>query len=192
MKPQDKAAGTKEKILTRVLPLFLVNNYESITIGLMEDATRITRGTIYRYFDNKEDIFKQAIFRYYDSPQNVLFAVHPEKHSLADYWKLKICQLESAYSYLREYGILVDMLAISYYIEIQGMRIIPTFRDLIISHRHRNLKYWSLVLRNTPDISLNTQRMSYQRAGQIYHGLFMQLCSNYPKGKTTLPTILFP
>lgn len=192
MKPQDKAAGTKEKILTRVLPLFLVNNYESITIGLMEDAARITRGTIYRYFDNKEDIFKQAVFRYYDSPQNVLYALHPEKHGLAEYWKLKMSQIESAYSYLREYGLLVDMLAISHYIEIQGMRIIPAFRDLIVTHRHRNLKYWSLVLRNTPDISLNTQRMSYQRAGQIYHSLFLQLCSSYPKGKATLPDISFP
>ncbi len=192
MKPQDNSTGTKEKILTRVLPLFLVNSYESITIGLMEDATRITRGTIYRYFDNKEDIFRQAVLRYYDSPQNVLFAIHPEKHNLAKYWKLKICQLESAYSYLRKYGILVDMLAISHYIEIQGMRIIPGFRDLIVSHKHRNIKYWSLVLRNTPDISLNTQRMSFQRAGQIYHGLFLQLCSSYPKGKATLPAISFP
>lgn len=191
MKPQEKATGTKEKILTRVLPLFLVNNYETITIGLMEDATRITRGTIYRYFDNKEDLFKQAVFRYYDSPQNVLFALHPENYSLAEYWKLKIQQLESAYSYLREYGILVDMLAISHYIEIQGMRIIPALRDLIVSHRHRNLKYWSLVLRNTPDITLNTQRISYQRAGQIYHGLFLQICSSYPKAKSTLPNISF-
>lgn len=191
MKPQEKTIGTKEKILTRVLPLFLVNNYEAITIGLMEDATRITRGTIYRYFDNKEDLFKQAVFRYYDSPQNVLFAIQPEKHNLTEYWKLKIQQLESAYSYLREYGILVDMLAISHYIEIQGMRILPALRDLILSHRHRNLKYWSLVLRNTPDITLNTQRISYQRAGQIYHGLFLQICSSYPKAKSTLPNISF-
>lgn len=192
MKPTEKAAGTKEKILTRVLPLFLVNNYESITIGLMEDATRITRGTIYRYFDNKEDIFNQAVLRYYNSPLNVLFSMKPEKHCLEDYWELKIHQLESAYSYIREYGILVDMLAISHYIEIQGMRIIPAFRDLIISHRSRNLKYWSLVLRNTPDISLDTQKMSYLRAGQIYHGLFLQLCSSYPNGKSSLPAIKFP
>lgn len=191
MKPQEKATGTKERILTRILPLFLVNNYETITIGLMEDATRMTRGTLYRYFDNKEDIFKQALLRYYDSPQNVLFAMHPEKHNLAEYWKLKIRQLECAYSYLREYGILVDMLALSHYIEIQGMRIIPNLRDLIVSHRHRNLKYWSLVLRNTPDITLNTQRISYQRAGQIYHGLFLQICSSYPKAKSTLPNISF-
>lgn len=192
MKSQEKAAGTKERILTRILPLFLVNNYESITIGLMEDATRMTRGTIYRYFDNKEDIFKQALFRYYDSPQNVLFAIQPEKHNLTEYWKLKIQQLECAYSYLREYGILVDMLAISHYIEIQGMRIIPSFSEMIASHKHRNLKYWSLVLRNTPDISLNIKRISYLRVGQIYHGIFLQLCSNYPKGKLSLPPIKFP
>ena len=169
----------------------MVNNYESITIGLMEDATRLTRGTIYRYFNNKEDIFKQALFRYYDSQQNVLFAMDPDRYILTEYWKLKIQQLESAYLYLREYGILVDMLAISHYIEVQGMRIIPTFRDLIVSHKHRNLKFWSLVLRNTPDITLNTKKISYQRAGQIYHGLFMQLCSNYPNVKLTLPNISF-
>lgn len=183
MKPQEKVSGTKEQILTRILPLFLVNNYEAITIGLMEDATRMTRGTIYRYFENKEDIFKQAVFRYYDSPLNVLFAVHPEKHNLAEYWKLKIRQLESAYSYLREYGIIANMLAVSHYIEIQAMRIIPAFNDIIISHNHRNIKYWSLVIRNTPDISLNTRIISYKDIGQIFQGLFLQLCTSYPKGK---------
>ncbi len=180
MKPQEKAAGTKERILTRILPLFLGNNYESITIGLIEDTTRMTRGTSSRRH-----------YRYYDSPRNVLFAIPPEKYNLTEYWKLKLRQLECAYSYLREYGILVDMLAISHYIEIQCMRIIPTFRDLIASHEHRNLKYWSRILRNTPDIILNTHRMSYQRAGEIYQGLFLQLFSSYPNGKSNLPNISF-
>ncbi len=188
---ENKSIRTKAKILTRVLPLFLVNNYESITIALMEDATRITRGTIYRYFDNKEDIFNQAVAQYYDSPLNVLYALNSEKHTLESYWGLKIKQLESSYAYLREYGIFVNVLAISHYIEIQATRINPSFNEIVLSHRHRNLEYWSLVLRNTPNFTLNTKNISYQRAGLIYHGLYMQLCSSYPKAKLDLPTIVF-
>lgn len=188
----DKKIGTKEKILKRVLPLFLVNNYESITIGLMENATRLTRGTIYRYFENKEDIFTQAVNRYYDSPLNVLYALDPGNKTLEDYWKLKISQLESSYEYLKEYGILVDMLAISHYIEIQGTNITSSFIDLIKSHKQKNMQYWTQVLKNTPTLFLNTKKISYNRAGEIYHGLFLQLCSTYPKGTSILPEIKFP
>ncbi len=192
MLTENKNNRTKAKILTRVLPLFLVNNYESITIALMEDATRITRGTIYRYFENKEDVFNQAIVQYYDSPLNVLFSLKPEQHTLESYWKLKIQQLKSAYEYLREYDVFTDALAISHYIEMQAIRINPSFNDIVISHKHKNLKYWSLVLRNTPNFTLNTNNISYQNAGQIYYGAYLQLCSFYPKMKLDLPNLVFP
>lgn len=107
MKQPEKITSTKERILERVLPLFLVNNYETITIALMESATRITRGTIYRYFENKEDIFCQAVMQYYDSPLNVLFSIEADNHTLQSYWVIKMKQLESAYGYLRNYGILI-------------------------------------------------------------------------------------
>lgn len=188
---ESKNTDTKTKILARVLPLFLVNNYESVTIALMEDATRITRGTIYRYFNNKEDIFNQSVVQYYDSPLNVLYALNPEKHTLDSYWKLKIRQLESSYEYFRKCGIFADVLAISHYIEIQALRIVPSFNEIVISHRHRNAKYWSLVLKNTPDFTLNTKNISYQRAGLIYNGVYLQLCSSYPKVKLSLPEIVF-
>lgn len=189
---EEKNTSTKTKILTRVLPLFLVNNYESVTIALMEDATRITRGTIYRYFEDKEDIFNQAVIQYYDSSLNVLYALDPKNHTLESYWKLKIGQLESSYKYLRGFGIFADILAISHYIEVQATRITPSFNDIVTSHKHRNLKYWSLVLKNTPGLTLNTKKMTYQRAGLIYHGLYLQLCSYYPKTKLSLPDIVFP
>lgn len=187
-----KNTSTKTKILKRVLPLFLVNSYESVTIALMEDATRITRGTIYRYFNDKEDIFNQAVVQYYNSSLNVLYALDPKNHTLESYWKLKIGQLESSYKYLRDFGIFADTLAISHYIEVQATHIVPSFNDMIISHRHRNLKYWSLVLKNTPAFTLNSKNMTYKKAGLIYHGLYLQLCSYYPNIKPNLPDIVFP
>ncbi|MBQ7820318.1 MAG: TetR/AcrR family transcriptional regulator [Bacteroidales bacterium] len=188
---KSKTTRTKDKILTRVLPLFLVNNYESVTISLIENATRITRGTIYKYFNNKEDIFNQAVYNYYDSPLNVLFALNSEQHTLEDYWKLKIQQLKHSYDYLRQYGIFANALAISHYIEVQATLMDPTFNEIVILHRHKNLKHWSLVLSNTPGSNMDAKSMSYQRAGLIYHGLYLQLCSYYPKINTNLPNIKF-
>ena len=188
----ENKTNTKAKILKRVLPLFLVNNYEAVTIALMEDATSITRGTIYRYFDDKKDIFNQAVVQYYNSSLNVLYALDPRNHTLETYWKLKIRQLESSYEYLQEYGIFADMLAISHYVEVQATRVVPSFNEMTMSHRHRNLKYWSFVLKNTPGFTLDTKNMTYKKAWLIYHGLYLQLCSHYPKIRPSLPEIVFP
>lgn len=75
---------------------------------------------------------------------------------------------------------------------MQAIRINPSFNDIVISHKHKNLKYWSLVLRNTPNFTLNTNNISYQNAGQIYYGAYLQLCSFYPKMKLDLPNLVFP
>lgn len=131
----------------------------------MESATRITRGTIYRYFENKEDIFCQAVMQYYDSPLNVLFSIEADNHTLQSYWVIKMKQLESAYEYLRNYGILINVLAISHYIEVQAARIMPSFKDMILSHKLLNARYWTKVVKNTPDdtVSFSGWRQTHSK-----------------------------
>lgn len=191
MKQPETIISTKEKILKRVLPLFLVNNYETVSIALMESATRITRGTIYKYFENKEDIFCQAVMHFYDSPLNVLYSVEAGKHTLQSYWDVKMKQIESAYEYLKNYGILIDMLAISHYIEVQAIRIMPSFKDLILSHKLLNARYWTKAVKNTPILINSNIKMTYKGIGQIYHGVYLHRCSTYPLCKLTLPNISF-
>lgn len=190
MKQPETIISTKERILERVLPLFLVNNYETVSIALMESATRITRGTMYKYFENKEDIYCQAVMQYYDSPLNVLYSVEAGNHTLQSYWEVKIKQLESAYEYLKGYGIFVDMLAISHYLEVQSSRIMPSFKDLISSHRLLNARYWTKAVKNTPVLVDKNKDTSYKSIGQIYHGAYLHRCSTYPKCKASLPKII--
>lgn len=190
MKQPITIISTKEKILERVLPLFLVNNYESVSIVLMESATKITRGTIYKYFENKEDIFCQAVIQYYDSPLNVLYSVEAGKHTLQSYWEVKMKQIESAYEYLKNYGILIDMLAISHYIEVQAIRIMPSFKDLIFTHKLLNARYWTKAVKNTHGLMDKNKETSYKSIGQIYHGAYLHRCSTYPKCKASLPKIM--
>lgn len=183
----------KQKILESVLPLFLVTNYEAITIAMMENATRITRGTIYKYFDNKEDIFCQAVLQYYNSPLNVLYSVEPHNHNLKSYWEVKMKQIQNAYEYLKNYGILIDMLAISHYIEVQSLRIMPWFKQVISSQKLLNEGYWIQVVKNTHDMlypnSIPNKTIPFQRLGEIYNGLYLKVCSMYPDCKFNLPDI---
>lgn len=190
MKQPETIISKKEKILERVLPLFLVNNYETVSIALMESATRITRGTMYKYFENKEDIFCQAVMQYYDSPLNVLYSVEAGKHTLQSYWEVKMKQIESAYEYLKNYGILIDMLAISHYIEVQAIRIMPSFKDLIVSHKLLNARYWTKAVKNTYGLKDGNKETSYKSIGQICHGAYLHRCSTYPKCKSYLPKII--
>ena len=160
----------------------------------MENATRITRGTIYKYFDNKEDIFCQAVLQYYNSPLNVLYSVEPHDHDLQSYWEVKMKQLQKAYEYLKNYGILIDMLAISHYIEVQSLRIMPWFKQVITSQKLLNERYWVQAVKNTPDIidpiRIPNKTIPYQRLGEIYNGLYLKVCSMYPDCKFSLPDII--
>ena len=160
----------------------------------MENATRITRGTIYKYFKNKEDIFCQSVLQYYNSPLNVLYSIEPHDHNLQSYWEVKMKQLQKAYDYLKNYGILIDMLAVSHYIEVQSLRIMPWFKQVITSQKLLNERYWVKAVRNTPDIidpnRIPDKTVPYQRLGEIYNGLYLKVCSTYPDCKFNLPEII--
>ncbi|MBD5293125.1 MAG: TetR/AcrR family transcriptional regulator [Bacteroides sp.] len=193
MNRQERIMGTKQRILESVLPLFLVTNYEAITIALIENATGKTRGTIYKYFNNKEDIFCQAVLQYYNSPLNVLYSVEPHDRNIQSYWEVKMEQIQKAYGYLKNFGIFHDTLSITHYIEMQALRIIPWFRQVIISQKLLNERYWTQAVKNTPNLldpkKTRCKKMPYQRLGEIYNGLYLKLCSMYPDGSFNLPDI---
>ena len=183
-----KTEKLKAQILKKVLPLFLTNSYESISIPTIEHATHTTRGTLYKYFKNKRDLFQQAITLFYNSPLNVLYAVPSSNYKLEDYWKIKIQQLQEAHKYIRNFGILLDLVSLSHYIEIQGISLIPSFNEVIISNNQNNLKFWETVLINTFDYNIiNTS--SRQELAKIYNAIFLQKCSSFPDCKLALPLI---
>ncbi|MCH5242697.1 MAG: TetR/AcrR family transcriptional regulator [Muribaculaceae bacterium] len=183
-----KTEKLKEQILKNVLPLFLTKSYESISIPTIEDATHTTRGTLYKYFKNKENLFQQAITLFYNSPLNVLYAVPSSNYKLEDYWKIKIQQLQEAHKYIRSFGIFLDLVSLSHYIEIQGISLIPSFKEVIISNNQKNLKFWETVLINTFDYNIETGS-SLQEIAVIYNAIFLQKCSTFPNCELSLPKL---
>jgi TetR/AcrR family transcriptional regulator, transcriptional repressor for nem operon len=53
---------TKERILKKSGILFNTKGYKATSISDITDATGLTKGAIYRHFDNKEELEKQSLF----------------------------------------------------------------------------------------------------------------------------------
>lgn len=184
----SRAQKRKEQILKGVLPLFLTHSYDSIAIPQIEEATKTTRGTLYKYFRNKEDIFQQAINQFYDSPLNVLYALPPHKCNLQGYWTHKIQQLQMASKYFMEYGMFGDLVAYVNYVEIESVRIIPSFKEIIKENRLNNITYWERVLEKSEYLG-DQDNLNIKELAEIYNALFIYKCSNYPNCDLSLPKI---
>lgn len=55
---------SRKKILDKSFALFLNENYDSVTMQQIQDATGVSRGAIYHHFKSKEDIFKEIVDQY--------------------------------------------------------------------------------------------------------------------------------
>ena len=49
--------GTKEDIITAALHLFAKNGYEAVSVSQITGALGMTKGALYRHYQNKRDIF---------------------------------------------------------------------------------------------------------------------------------------
>ena len=56
-------ADTKEKILNTALQLFARDGYEAVSVSGIASALGITKGALYRHYQNKRDIFDSIVRR---------------------------------------------------------------------------------------------------------------------------------
>ncbi|MFV0424311.1 MAG: TetR/AcrR family transcriptional regulator [Bacilli bacterium] len=67
---------TKQKILNTLALLLEKKSYDDITIGEISKLSKISRTTIYRHFENKDEIaseFIKNIFDFSSSSENIPF-----------------------------------------------------------------------------------------------------------------------
>ncbi|MBR0516680.1 MAG: helix-turn-helix transcriptional regulator, partial [Firmicutes bacterium] len=56
-------ADTREKILNTALQLFARDGYEAVSVSDIAGALGITKGALYRHYQNKRDIFDSIVRR---------------------------------------------------------------------------------------------------------------------------------
>ena len=60
---QARTARTRERILTAAIDLFLENGFHGTNIDSVASRSRSSKQTIYKYYDDKEEILEHAIAR---------------------------------------------------------------------------------------------------------------------------------
>lgn len=73
--------NTLEKIYEEAFKLFMTKHYELVTIRDLEQAIGMTRGAIFYYAKDKEDLFRKVIDKYFLESQTL--------HSKIDYSKVE-------------------------------------------------------------------------------------------------------
>lgn len=61
--PKDSVNPTKEKILFSALRLFAQNGYEAVSVSQIAGTLGMTKGALYKHYQNKRDIFNQIVAR---------------------------------------------------------------------------------------------------------------------------------
>ncbi|WP_108822250.1 TetR/AcrR family transcriptional regulator [Dysgonomonas sp. Marseille-P4361] len=56
---------SREYILKRAFDVFMTKGYDSTSISVLQAEIGMSRGAMYRYFENKDDLFKAVIDEYF-------------------------------------------------------------------------------------------------------------------------------
>ncbi|MGM0499895.1 MAG: TetR/AcrR family transcriptional regulator [Bacillota bacterium] len=75
------AEDTKTKILNSAFHLFSKNNYHAVSMTEIANGADISKGTLYWYFDSKEELFREIAVNGMDYFYNLFEEIAEEKNS---------------------------------------------------------------------------------------------------------------
>lgn len=58
-------SNTRRQIIETAFLLFLKKGFKAVRLSDIERAAKITRGTFYYHFTNKEEVLKEGVYAYY-------------------------------------------------------------------------------------------------------------------------------
>ena len=137
---------TKDRIIEEAFKLFLNHNYEKVSISDLEEAIGKTRGAIFYFFKNKEEIFNTVIDTYIIKTQNP-----DEKFDFSDDLSLE----QFIYRYVKGINTTMSrMLSLSvvniykqyFYLYLQASRIYPNFSEIMTQNSIAEINLWEKVI----------------------------------------------
>lgn len=76
----DKKTIKKNEIIRKSLHVMLEKGYNGTGVKDLADAAGIPKGSLYNYFENKEDYAKEALYFYYDEMNEEFFNILVDKN----------------------------------------------------------------------------------------------------------------
>ena len=123
----------KEEILLTALHLFAQNGYEAVSVSQIAGELGITKGALYRHYQNKRDIFDHIVLRMEqgDSEQAADYLMPQEKATVDLQQKISVKQFISYSKSMFEYWTEEDFAS--------------SFRKMLTLEQFRNAKTLSTI-----------------------------------------------
>ena len=137
---------TKERIIEEAFKLFLNHNYEKVSISDLEQAVGKTRGAIFYFFKNKEELFNEVIDTYMIKTQNpsIKFVID-DNISLEQFICQYINGINTTMSKMLSLSV-VNIYKGYFSLYLQASRIYPNFAEIMTKNSVEETNLWEKVI----------------------------------------------
>ncbi len=165
---------TKERIIEEAFKLFLNHNFEKVSIIDLEKAIGKTRGAIFYFFKNKEELFNEVVDTYIVKTQNP-----SDKFKFDDDFSLE----QFIYQYINGINTTMSkMLSLSvvniykhyFSLYMQASRIYPNFSEIMIQNSMDELNLWEKVISRAVQTK-EIKEVDTRRYATIFRSCFLGL-----------------
>lgn len=137
---------TKERIIEEAFKLFLNHNFEKVSISDLEKAVGKTRGAIFYFFKNKEELFNEVITTYIIKMQNPSEKFKADDNvSLEQFIYLYINGVNTTMSKMLSLSV-VNIYKGYFSLYMQASRIYPDFAETMTRYSLEELNLWENVI----------------------------------------------
>lgn len=137
----------RRQIMEKAFLLFLKKGFKAVRLSDIEHEVRITRGTFYYHFANKEEVLKEGLYTYYSMLDRLRIEEFGRISTLREYVDLAIAKLVGIDNYTaKEFSCEIpEILCLSLIVEV--IAVYPELKEVVIeSKRLRLSKLEELIL----------------------------------------------
>ena len=173
---------TKERIVEEAFKLFLNSNFEKVSISDIENATGKTRGAIFYFFKNKEEIFIEVIDTYMIEVQDPSQKFSYDTNiSLNQFINMYVNGINTTMSKMLSISIL-NIYKQYFSLYLQASRIYPNFSAIMTQNSIRETDLWEKVIKRaieTKEIKKINTRHYATLFRSCFLGLAFDRCLSY-------------
>ncbi len=165
---------TKERIIEEAFKLFLNHNYEKVSISDLEQAVGKTRGAIFYFFKNKEELFNEVIDTYMIKTQNpsIKFVID-DNISLEQFICQYINGINTTMSKMLSLSV-VNIYKGYFSLYTQASRIYPNFAEIMTQNSVDEIKLWEKVI-NRAIQSKEIKEINTKHYATLFRSCFLGL-----------------
>lgn len=139
--------NTRTQIIETAFLLFLKKGYKAVKMSDIERAAKITRGTFYYHFTNKEEVLKEGVHAYYMLLNTTRTEEFEKISTLKEYVDLTIRKLTGIHNYTAKAfnSEIPEILCLSLMVEV--IALFPEFKKVVLASKMLRLsKLEQLIL----------------------------------------------